>query len=87
MLNLTQVHPVTCYHTIHSEKSVKDLHHSIDSNVCLEACNKSSIRQLGTCHLTVRHGKQSLTLIQTEAALFVSLSPQTQTSVDHVVAY
>ena len=30
-----------------------------DSNVCLEAYNKSSIKQLGTCHLTVRHGKQS----------------------------
>ena len=35
-----------------------DLHCSIDSNVCLEACNKSSIKQLGTCCLTVRHGKQ-----------------------------
>ena len=43
---------------IFPQVSVKDLRHSIDNNVCLEACNKSSIRQLGTCHLTVRHGKQ-----------------------------
>ena len=39
--------------------SVKELCHSIDNNVCLEAYNKSSIKQLGTCHLTVQHGKQS----------------------------
>ena len=39
--------------------SVKDLRHSIDNNVCLEACNRSSIKQLGTCCLTVQHGKQS----------------------------
>ena len=39
--------------------SVKELRHSIDNNVCLEAYNKSSIKQLGTCCLTVWHGKQS----------------------------
>ena len=39
--------------------SVKELCFSIDTNVCLEAYNKSSIKQLGTCCLTVWHGKQS----------------------------
>ena len=39
--------------------SVKELHCSVDNNVCLEAYNKSSIKQLGTCRLTVWHGKQS----------------------------
>ena len=51
--------PYNLFRGIFPHVSVKDLHHSIDSNVCLEVCNKSSIKQLGTCHLTVRHGKQS----------------------------
>ena len=47
------------FREIFPQVSVKDLCHSIDNNVYLEAYNKSSIRQLGTCHLTARHGKQS----------------------------
>ena len=50
--------PYNLFREIFPQVSVKDLCHSIDINVCLEACNKSSIKQLGTCCLTVRHGKQ-----------------------------
>ena len=49
--------PYNLFREIFPHVSVKDLHCSIDHNVCLEACNKSSIKQLGTCRLTVRHGK------------------------------
>ena len=42
---------------IHPLVSVKDLCKTIDKRVCLEAYNKSEIKQLGTCHLTVGHGK------------------------------
>ena len=51
--------PYNLFREIFPQVSIKDLRHSIDSNACLEACNKSSIKQLGTCCLTVRHGKQS----------------------------
>ena len=51
--------PYNLFREIFPHVSIKDLFHSIDSNVCLKACNKSSIKQLGTCCLTVRHGKQS----------------------------
>ena len=51
--------PYNMFREIFPHVSVKDLRHSIDNNVCLEACNKSSIKQFGTCCLTVRHGKQS----------------------------
>ena len=51
--------PYKMFREIFPQVSVKDLHCSIDKNVCLEACNKSSIKQLGTCCLTVKHGKQS----------------------------
>ena len=47
------------FREIFPQVSVKELCHSIDNNVCLEAYNKSSIKQLGTCHLTVWDGKQS----------------------------
>ena len=45
--------PYNLFREIFPYVSIKNLCHSIDSNVCLEACNKSSIKQLGTCHLTV----------------------------------
>ena len=51
--------PYNMFREIFPHVSVKELHCSVDSNVCLEAYNKSSIKQLGTCCLTVRHGKQS----------------------------
>ena len=51
--------PYNWFREIFPQVSVKKLHHSIDSNVCLEACNESSVKQLGTCRLTVRQGKQS----------------------------
>ena len=51
--------PYNVFKEIFPHVSVKELCHSIDNNVCLEAYNKSSIKQLGTCHLTARHGKQS----------------------------
>ena len=51
--------PYNVFREIFPWVSIKELHHSIDNNVCLEAYNKSSIKQLGTCHLTVQHGKQS----------------------------
>ena len=55
----TNLLPYCIFREIFSQVSVKDLCHSIDNNVCLEAYNKSSIKQLGTCCLTVSHGKQS----------------------------
>ena len=51
--------PYNMFKEIFPQVSVKELCHSSDTNVCLEAYNKSSIKQLGTCCLTVRHGKQS----------------------------
>ena len=45
------------YKKIHPQVSVKDLHETIDKRVCLEPYNKSEIKQLGICHLTVGHGK------------------------------
>ena len=50
--------PYNVFREIFPHVSVKELHCSIDNNVCLEAYNKSSIKQLGTCWLTVQHGKQ-----------------------------
>ena len=49
--------PFNIYKKIHPQVSIKDLHKTIDKRVCLEAYNKSEIKQLGTCHLTVGHGK------------------------------
>ena len=49
--------PYNVFKEIFPHVSVKELCHSIDTNVCLEAYNKSSIKQLGTCCLTVHHGK------------------------------
>ena len=46
--------PYNVFKEIFPHVSVKELHHSIDDNVCSEAHNKSSIKQLGTCHSTVR---------------------------------
>ena len=51
--------PYNMFRDIFPHVSVKELRCSIDNNVCLEAYNKSSIKQLGTCRLTVWHGKQS----------------------------
>ena len=47
------------YKNIHLQVSIKDLHKTIDKRVCLEAYNKSEIKQLGTCHLTVGRGKST----------------------------
>ena len=44
---------------IHPQVSVKDLHKTIDKRVCLEAYNKSEIKQLGTCCLTMGHDKNA----------------------------
>ena len=49
--------PLNIYKKIHPQASFKDLHETIDKRVCLEAYNKSEIKQLGMCHLTVGHGK------------------------------
>ena len=49
--------PFNIYKKIHPQVSVKDLRKTIDKRVCLEAYNKSEIKELGTCHLTVGHGK------------------------------
>ena len=49
--------PFNIYKKIHPQVSVKDLHKTIDKRVCLEAYNKSEIKQLGMCCLTVGHGK------------------------------
>ena len=51
--------PYNMFRDIFPHVSVKELHCSINNNVCLEAYNKSSIKQLGTCCLTVWRGKQS----------------------------
>ena len=51
--------PFNIYKNIHPQVSVKDLCKTIDKRVCLEAYNKSEIKQLGTCHLTVGHGKSA----------------------------
>ena len=51
--------PFNIYRYIHPQVSIKDLHKTIDKRVCLEAYNKSEIKQLGTCHLTVGHGKNA----------------------------
>ena len=51
--------PFNIYKNIHPRVFVKDLHKTIDKRVCLEAYNKSEIKQLGTCHLTVGHGKST----------------------------
>ena len=49
--------PFNIYKKIHPQVSIKGLRKIIDKRVCLEAYNKSEIKQLGTCHLTVGHGK------------------------------
>ena len=51
--------PFNIYKNIHPQVSVTDLHKTIDKRVCLEAYNKSKIKQLGTSHLTVGHGKNA----------------------------
>ena len=51
--------PFNIYKNIHPQMSVKDLCKTIDKRVCLEAYNKSEIKQLGTCCLTVGHGKST----------------------------
>ena len=45
------------YKKIHPQVFVKDLRKTIDKRVCLEDYNKSEIKQLDTCRLTVKHGK------------------------------
>ena len=47
------------YKNIHPTCTVKDLYKTINKQVCLEAYNKSEIKQLGTCCLTVGHGKST----------------------------
>ena len=49
--------PFNIYKNISPQVSIKDLCKTIDKRVCPEAYNKSEIKQLGTCHLTVGHGK------------------------------
>ena len=51
--------PFNIYKSIHPQVSVKDLHKTIDKRVCLEVYNKSEIKQLGTCCLSVGHGKST----------------------------
>ena len=51
--------PFNIYKKIHPQESIKELHKTIDKRVCLEAYNKSEIKQLGTCCLTVGHGKSA----------------------------
>ena len=51
--------PFNIYNKIHPQVSIKELHRTIDKRVCLEAYNKSEIKQLGTCCLTVGHGKSA----------------------------
>ena len=50
--------PYNMFRKIFPQVSVKELCHLVDNNVCLEAYNNSSIKQLGACPQTVRHGKQ-----------------------------
>ena len=47
------------YKKIHPQVSVKDLCKTIDKRVCLEAYNKSEIKQFGTCCLTEGHSKSA----------------------------
>ena len=51
--------PFNIYRDIHPQVSIRYLHKTINKRVCLEAYNKSEIKQLGTCHLTVGHGKNA----------------------------
>ena len=51
--------PFNIYKKIHPQVSIKGLCKTIDKRVCLEAYNKSEIKQLGTCCLTVGHGKNA----------------------------
>ena len=51
--------PFNIYKNIHPQVSIKDSCKTIDKRVCLEAYNKSEIKQLGTCCLTVGHGKST----------------------------
>ena len=51
--------PFNIYKKIHPQVSIKELRRTIDKRVCLEAYNKSEIKQLGTCCLTVGHGKSA----------------------------
>ena len=51
--------PFNIYKKIHPQVSIKDLRKTIDIRVCIEAYNKSEIKQLGTCCLTVGHGKNA----------------------------
>ena len=57
--------PFSIYKKIHPQVSVKDLCKTIDKRVCLEGYNKSEIKQLGTCCLTVGHGKKPNYVIST----------------------
>ena len=57
--------PFNIYRDIHPHVSIKDLHETIDKRVCLEAYNRSEIKQLGTCCLTVGHGKMPSCVIST----------------------
>ena len=51
--------PFNIYKSIHPQVFVTDLCKTIDKRVCLEAYNKTEIKQLGTCCLTVGHGKNA----------------------------
>ena len=51
--------PFSIYRDIHPHAPIKDLCQTIDNRVCLEAYNRSVIKQLGTCCLTVGHGKST----------------------------
>ena len=51
--------PFDIYKNIRPQVSIKDLCKTIDKRVCLEAYNKSEIKQLDTCCLTVGHGKST----------------------------
>ena len=48
--------PFNIYRDIHPHVPIKDLHQTIENKVCLEAYNRSNIKQLGTCCLTVGYG-------------------------------
>ena len=45
--------PVSVYHEVFPDHNMKDLHKTIDKNVQLLTATKSSIKQLGTVHLSV----------------------------------
>ena len=57
------------YVRIHPQVSIKDLRKTIDKRVCLEAYNKSEIKQLGTCCLTVGHGKNVMSFLHSTRLL------------------